>query len=291
MPVPAAAVGSAVDLDVRCDARWLMAHAASVGSFGPRHFDTVTGIIAHPLFTVGPEWALLTRDADPFGLGLTAHENTRGVHAAHHVQLHRPVRAGDVVHLLAEIVAVRRTPPGALTTIRFSATRADGAPMWTTWMDSLYRGIDVVGDDVFAPHDVPTHGVPALAPTAHRHRIALEVAPGAAHLYSECARIWNPIHTDLAVARAAGLPSIILHGTATLAMAVTSMIDHLGCDAAEVRQIAGSFRAMVPVPAHLDVAFGPPEGGSVAFEVTHGEQVVIRGGVLELGHPRGPDSA
>jgi len=45
-----------------------------------------------------------------------------------------------------------------------------------------------------------------------------------AHVYTECARIWNPIHTDPAVARQAGLSAILLHGTATLALAVSAAL-------------------------------------------------------------------
>src|SRR4029077_6419959 len=52
------------------------------------------------------------------------------------------------------------------------------------------------------------------------------ISPTLAHVYTECARIWNPIHTDRAVARAAGLPDIILHGTATLALAVSRALRH-----------------------------------------------------------------
>ena len=48
-------------------------------------------------------------------------------------------------------------------------------------------------------------------------------AATAAHVYTECARIWNPIHTDVAYARAAGLPDIILHGTATLALSISKV--------------------------------------------------------------------
>ena len=55
--------------------------------------------------------------------------------------------------------------------------------------------------------------------------VPLPVSQVEAHLYSECARIWNPIHTDRAAALAAGLPDIILHGTATLAKAVSWIID------------------------------------------------------------------
>ena len=48
----------------------------------------------------------------------------------------------------------------------------------------------------------------------------------AAHVYSECARIWNPIHTDKKVARQAGLPDILLHGTASLALSVSAILRH-----------------------------------------------------------------
>ena len=47
------------------------------------------------------------------------------------------------------------------------------------------------------------------------------VAATPAHVYTECARIWNPIHTDIAVARGGRAARLILHGTATLALAVS----------------------------------------------------------------------
>jgi acyl dehydratase len=53
---------------------------------------------------------------------------------------------------------------------------------------------------------------------ASGHRSTAE----AALVYTECSRIWNPIHTNPAVATRAGLPRPILHGTATLAMAVSN---------------------------------------------------------------------
>ena len=52
----------------------------------------------------------------------------------------------------------------------------------------------------------------------------VDVPANLALVYTECARIWNPIHTDLAVARGAGLAAPILHGTATLALAVSRAV-------------------------------------------------------------------
>jgi acyl dehydratase len=80
------------------------------------------------------------------------------------------------------------------------------------------------------------------------------IATGAAHVYTECARIWNPIHTDAAVAESAGLPAIILHGTATLALAVSRVVAAEARDEPErVVRVAGRFGAMVLMPSEIVV--------------------------------------
>ena len=55
-------------------------------------------------------------------------------------------------------------------------------------------------------------------------RTAVPIAREMPHAYTECASIWNPIHTERAVALGAGLPDIILHGTATWALAGRELI-------------------------------------------------------------------
>ncbi len=81
----------------------------------------------------------------------------------------------------------------------------------------------------------------------------------AAHVYTECARIFNPIHTDVAVAEAAGLPGPILHGTATLAMAVSAVVDRAaGGDPSAVQRLGCRFGAMVPMPDRIGVRIGEP---------------------------------
>jgi len=79
----------------------------------------------------------------------------------------------------------------------------------------------------------------------------------AAHTYSECARIWNPIHTDSAHAAEHGLPGIILHGTATAARALTVVVDGLlGGDPRRVTGMSCRFTAMVLMPNTLTVRHG-----------------------------------
>jgi hypothetical protein len=60
MPLHAQALGeSAGTIDVRYDARWTMAYAAGVPDERPELYDTVTGVVVHPLFPVAPEWELI----------------------------------------------------------------------------------------------------------------------------------------------------------------------------------------------------------------------------------------
>jgi len=111
------------------------------------------------------------------------------------------------------------------------------------------------------------------------------IAPTLAHVYSECARIWNPIHTDRAVARAAGLPDIILHGTATLALAVSAILRH-GTAARSIARISCRFSATVGLPSTITVQGWPAketaEGPTLRFQVLNaeGRAAVTRGRVV-----------
>src|SRR6185295_9608589 len=120
-------------------------------------------------------------------------------------------RAGDRLSTTATVATLEPRAPGAYMVLRLETADAAGRPVTTTDYGSLYLGISCD----------PSPSPPPLSPEGRgQGEGAPEVAisPTLAHVYTECARIWNPIHTDRAVARAAGLPDIILHGTATLAL-------------------------------------------------------------------------
>jgi acyl dehydratase len=119
----------------------------------------------------------------------------------------------------------------------------------------------------------------------HEHREReLVVAAGAAHVYTECAHIWNPIHTDRAVAIAAGLPDIILHGTATLALAVSAIVrEELGDAPARVSRIAARFGAMVMMPSVLTLRIEASSEAALWFSVRNDtDEAAIRDGMIGL---------
>jgi acyl dehydratase len=258
------------------DARWLMAYSAGLGETDARYYDTAApqGVLAHPLFPVCYEWPL----AQPLrSLAALKPLFSRLLHAQHDLAIHRPLRAGEAVRTVARIAAVAQRRPGAFVVFRFETRGGAGELVTVSDFGALYRGVRVEGAD-----RLPAEGLED--PPAHRDAPPsvgeIAVAATAAHVYSECARIWNPIHTDIAYARAAGLPDTILHGTATLALSISRALGALGVDPAGVRRVRCRFAGMVDMPSTLTVHAAITEG-KVLFETRNerGEVVIARGGL------------
>ena len=227
MPFDTAIVGqSTAPREQQVDARWLMAYAASLNDYNPRYLDTQANhVVAHPVFPVCLEWPVILDTRSLSGDLLTAEESSRGVHAAHDLHLLQPIRAGDTLRTTATLIGAQAIRPGAAYTMQLDTTRVeDNQLVARTYQLGIYRQVGVQGEP---SQTVAAPALPAWQDPAGEYAIDIPVAAGAAHTYTECAHIWNPIHTDRAVALAAGLPDIILHGTATMGLAVSRIVDKL----------------------------------------------------------------
>lgn len=291
MPLSSAIAGAGSQpVATEIDSRWTMAYAAALGDSLPCYFDTTRadGVIAHPMFPVCFEWPLIVGMRTEFpNTGLTNLEAIRGVHATHDLVLHRPIRAGERLTTQLAIAGVERRKPGALMVTRLDTVDESGTPVCTTWYGTLYRGVAVEGAD-YPAKTLPLPPPPLIAEGEPLDEDEIDIPAGMAHVYTECARIFNPIHTDAAVASAAGLPAIILHGTATLATAVSRIIEFESAKHPErVARIAGRFGAMVMMPSLLTVRIiarnSAPEATSIFFEALNGEgKLAIRDGVVSF---------
>jgi acyl dehydratase len=250
---------------ITVDARWLMAYAAGLGESDPRYYDTMApgGPVAHPLFSVCYEWPLaLTLRAKTMDETVAR----RGVHAFHNLVVHRPPRSGEGLRASARVVGVHRVRAGTLVVIRFSTTDRTGVAVTTTDHGSIYRGVELKGDEIAPSAAEPVAAGPRA--DSSTWQAPIEISLQLPHVYTECARIYNPIHTDGAVARAASLPAIILHGTATLALAVSRVVAHdFDGDPRRVRGVAARFSGMVMVPSRLTVRGSALIDGGVNFDV------------------------
>jgi acyl dehydratase len=132
------------------------------------------------------------------------------------------------------------------------------------------------------PQPSPSSALPAKASWSKE----IPIARFAAQQYTECAQIYNPIHTEPRVALAAGLPGIILHGSATQSMALSAVVDReFAGDARRVTRVCGQLRAMVLMDSCIEVeCFGvevQPVGKVVFYQVRNGDgQLAIANGVI-----------
>ena len=269
------------------DARWLMAYNAALSDAPPRP-------IAHPLFAVCYEWPVAVTLREQAIGGAIA---PLSVHASHDLVIHRPPRAGDRLTTTATVADVVPRRSGALVLMRFETVDANGQSVTTTTYGSLYRGVRVT--DTTAAHSSPdrravvraaAEGEASLGESALRSgpdgevqwSETVAVAANTAHVYTECARIWNPIHTDDAVARAAGLAGIILHGTATLALSISRIVSRvLGGDSTLARGVSARFTGMVKLPSTFVVRAAAPTEKGITFDAVDNDgRPILSQGVL-----------
>jgi acyl dehydratase len=290
MVIPTSLVGMTVDgIEHEVDERWTMAYAASLDDYLPAYLDTTRseGVVAHPVFAVCPEWPVIVASRNQtIDRGVASAEVLTSVHATHDSTIHRLVRPGDRLTTSLELVGMVQIKPGAKSTTRLTTIDAAGLPVTTTTQDGIYLAQQATGEDQPDPN-------PPLTVRAERVgepvEVTVAVSAGAAHTYTECARIWNPIHTDKAVALASGLPDIILHGTANLAHGVSAVVAHRADGRPElVRRIMCRFAAMVRLPSTMTVRVWPavPHNGidAVPFEVLNSDgDPAVKDGVVLLG--------
>jgi len=243
------------------DARWLMAYSAALGETNA----------PHPLFPVCYEWPATRQLRERAGL---APLDARLVHAQHDLTIHKGMHFGGPLFVSGKVVAAVQRRPGVLVVFRFTTHGEKADLVTTTDFSALYRDVKLEGGDrsIAQTEDPPKHEKPLKAVGD------IAVAATAAHVYTECARIFNPIHTDVAYARAAGLPGIILHGTATLALSVSKVLDSFKKPPTSVRRVRCRFAGMVLMPSTLSVHASQGDD-EIAFETRNarGDPVIERG--------------
>jgi acyl dehydratase len=278
MPVRAAALGDALPpATVDVTVRMALAFAAGIGDVGPRTFDDAAAdaLVAPPSFCVRLEWAVLAAGRAKV-LGVDDGERLRAVHVEQDSTFHRPIRPGDRLTTRARIVAARATSAGALVQTRLSTTAsASNGPVVTSWHSAIYRGVALDGADGRV-EQAPEHPSP---PASLPNRVEIPIPREAAHVFTECAGIWNPIHSERRVALAAGLPDVVLHGSATWAFAGREIVGiYGGGDPTRLGRLRARFKAPV-VPGGALTLFHRRANEDVFFRVVNaaGEDAVTEG--------------
>jgi acyl dehydratase len=227
---------------------------------------TATGC-APPLFVARLAHPVLQRALDDPDLGLG---DARLRHAEQELVVESPVRLGVEAQCRGEVVDVAPYALGVAYVIALRVMQAGQLAATST-------------TTVVVPTD-GSAGRPERRPRERPERrqqvaeTSLTVAADAAARYATASGDHNPIHLDPEVARASGLPGVILHGMCTLAMATSGAITLLTRgDPRAVRALRARFSRPVHPGDVLDCRyFATDRPGSFAMAVSVGGKAVLK---------------
>lgn len=278
---------------VPIDARGLLAYAAALGfDDEPRFMDDARpgGLEAVPFICTRFEWRLQRELRRHPALGLTPGETDRGVHFVQDSRFFKPLRPGMNVEARGRVSDVRPVRTGALVAYDYTIEDTDGRDLLCASRSiSIFRDVAVTAGDEARQQgsrggQARSQADPPAPSLDEGARVCLNIARGFPHIYTECAEIWNPVHTERTAALAAGLPDIILHGTATWALAGRELLAAYG-RGRQIKRLAGRFTGNVIPPATLALRHRPDadEPATVHFDVTGADgAVVLAGGLAEF---------
>lgn len=234
------------------EAEAFQAYARATDDDNPAYFSDDP--IAPPMFHVRPMIAQMLKCARDPELEI---DMLRLVHGEHRMQFHAPLRPGDVLSIGATLDAVVEKPAGTIFTFGMFLDRA-GERVVEGSTAYFIRAKNP------PPRDKKKKKAPAEPPPAPSFEISQQVATDQALRYAAASGDDNPIHTDEAVAKKAGLPRCILHGLCTLALAQRDLIQQRGGDPRRLASLGVRFAGMV-FPGDALALQGWEDGDTVRF--------------------------
>ena len=276
-------------LEAEIDWRQTTNHAAALGDANPLFLDDrrPEGLVAHPMFAAVYSWPLVATLEEHLGeLPYPPVIWQTKIHHAQHLLLHRLVRPGDRLRGLGEVIAVLPHRAGTRVVLELRVTDQRDELVHVETLGALLRDVRCLDEGAGAER-LPSH--PELpdvdAPTWDER---LDIHATAAHVYDGCTDIVFPIHTSQAFAEAVGLPGMIYQGSATLARAVSCLVEREAeGDAARVAELDARFGAFVrpgdPIHVRLLTRAQDDAGTHLWFDVRNAEHApAVRGGYLRL---------
>lgn len=188
------------------DERWFDVTAASVAVYA----DAVGG--PSPVYAVVPTMDLVFTVA---GAAAPADLRRRVVHGQQDLFFHHPLPIGDKVAVRAAVSGLHGKRSGTVATIHVQTRNTADVLLNEQYVTEFYRGVPTdlqVG--------IPSPTLPADPPDGAPVRtVASPLPANLPSRYAAASGDHNPIHLDDDFARVSGLPGVIVHGLASLAIA------------------------------------------------------------------------
>jgi acyl dehydratase len=276
-PIRADRVGAIVGRRVvEVSTRMTTAYAAGIGALDEIYLDDARpeGVVAPLSYIVALEWPVLVAPDYLEAIGRDAVTVYEGlVHAFQDSAFARPVRPGMKLEVCGRITEISPTPAGTLVVCKVRTVELPGGDLvGESWFGSLFRLTPSDGLPATLEHRPLLRARADLPEHEDKVRTYIDIPRGLPHVYTECAQIWNPIHTERAYALASGLPDIILHGTCTWAIAMQRLAAvYRPRHTLPFRRFAARFSRMVIPGTNATLEHAKPRDGSVSFVVRNAE--------------------
>ncbi len=206
------------------------------------------GLVAHPMFPVAINWPIIENIAE-FIDDKTFPSNvlSTGVHYTEHLILHRLIKPKDRVTLTGQIAAILPHRAGSHFIGEFNAIDKKGNSIYTEYSGMMLRGVNCLKEgNSLSDMPIPPTLKSELWQETPLWIHSEYIYPWLPFVYDGCTNIVFPIHTSQKFAHLMKLPGIILQGTATLAIAVSKMIEKESKgDPTRVKEIYCQFTGMV----------------------------------------------
>jgi acyl dehydratase len=238
------------------------------------------GDVAPPVFAVVPAFGALagvTAAVIPPDLILM------GVHGEQDFRFHEPIRPDTTLVTRATLVGVQPRSSGVTVTVKGETRdKASDGLLVEQYMTSFVRGAQTDSGEGDPP---PAHGFDdSLRERDPDAEVSQTFDEDQTFRYSEASGDPVPIHLDDEVARAMGLPGIIIHGLCTMAFTSVAVIQH-ACpdDPTRLSRLAVRFSKIVQPKQTITTRIWDRGDGALAYETTadNGE-VVIKDGLAEV---------
>jgi NAD(P)-dependent dehydrogenase (short-subunit alcohol dehydrogenase family)/acyl dehydratase/putative sterol carrier protein len=200
----------------------MVAYAEATDDQNPQYVDLERdgGIIAPPLFTQKLFHRVMEEAITDEALGV---DLLRLVHGEQDMRFHRPLVPWELAAARAEIASIEDKSSGQLLTIR----------QWIVCEGEIVAeatsGLFIRGGGSGGAKKSSAKKTRSSSQGSEDREILFEdaqlVASDQSLRFAHASGDHNPIHTDPDVAKAAGLPSIILHGMCTMAFAQKAIVD------------------------------------------------------------------
>jgi acyl dehydratase len=223
--------------------RSIAAFAAGISDPNPRYYDdrAESDIVAPPTLPVSLTWKLSNQLARTLaGNAPQRAAFLRQLHVSEELELLRPLRPADCLTITGRVVQVAPHRLGTTLVIGYEARNASGLCAFRERFGLLLRSENGIQTARTAlPPEGPDDAAALWTTSVTVDRLA-------AHVYSACSDIYFAVHTSQAFAESVGLPVPILHGTATMSIAVREVLTReADSDPTRVRGIACRFRSPV----------------------------------------------